>query len=144
MFCSSAGIFPHAFLQLVNGSKNSILNWVMKLSLFMCFFFFFFETPLKGFPFYSPIILALWFRYLQTHIKEVCMYLSSQLFLKTPHETLKSQEKSKLHFSMICRPKFQKNFPSLLNMGQPHGAIELRKQWRNWIFGEIRCRKLLT
>ena len=33
------GIFPSTSLQLVNGSKNSILNRVMKLSLFMCFFF---------------------------------------------------------------------------------------------------------
>ena len=56
------------------------------------------------------------------------MYLSSQLFLKTPHETLKSQEKSKLHFSMICRPEFQNKFTSLFTMGQPHGAIELSKQ----------------
>ena len=35
------GIFQSTFLQLVNGSKNSVLNWVMKLYLFMCFFFFF-------------------------------------------------------------------------------------------------------
>ena len=33
------GIFPSTFLQPVNGSKNSILNWVMKLNLFMCTFF---------------------------------------------------------------------------------------------------------
>ena len=33
------GIFRSTFLQQVNGSKNSILNWVMKLNLFMCFFF---------------------------------------------------------------------------------------------------------
>ena len=62
----------------------------MKLNLFM-FFFKIFEKPLKDFLFYSPIILTLWFRYLQTRIKESCMYLSSQLFFKTPHET---QEKS--------------------------------------------------
>ena len=61
------GIFPSTSLQLVNGSKNSILNRVMKLSLFMCFFLFsVFETPLKDFPFYLPILLILWFRYLQT------------------------------------------------------------------------------
>ena len=88
------GIFPSTFLQPVNGSKNSILNRVMKFNLFMCFFFFFvFETPLNDFPFYSPILLTLWFRYLQTRIKESRMYLSSQLFFKTPNKTLKFQEK---------------------------------------------------
>ena len=34
----SAGIFPSTFPQPVNGSKNSILNWVIKLNLLMCFF----------------------------------------------------------------------------------------------------------
>ena len=36
-----ADIFPSTFLHPINGSKNSILNWLMKLNLFMCFFFFF-------------------------------------------------------------------------------------------------------
>ena len=67
-----------------NGSKNSILNWVMKLSLFMFFVFFFgFETPLKDFQFYSYILLTLRFRYLQTRIKESCIYLSGQIFFKS-------------------------------------------------------------
>ena len=47
------------------------------------------------FRFDSSIILTLWFRYLQTDIKESCIYLSSQLFFKTLHETLKFQEESK-------------------------------------------------
>ena len=81
-----AGIFPSTSLQPVNGSKNSILNWVMKLSLFIeVFSFFVFKTTLKDFPFYSSILFTLWFRYLPTHIKESCIYLSSQLFLKTPN-----------------------------------------------------------
>ena len=37
-----SGIFPSTFLQPVSGSKNSILNWVMKLNLLVFFFFFFF------------------------------------------------------------------------------------------------------
>ena len=64
------GIFPSTFLQPLNGSKNSILNGVTKLNLLMFFFFFVFETPLKDFPFYSTILLTLWFRYLQTCMKE--------------------------------------------------------------------------
>ena len=92
----------------------------------MCFFYetsraFFYETPLKGFAFYSPIILTLWFRYLETHIKEVCMYLSSQLYLKTPHETLKIQGKCKMYFSVICTPKFQKVFRRCLPWDNPTG-----------------------
>ena len=77
-------IFPSTFLQPVNGKKNSILNWVMKLNLFMCLqlnpFFFVFETSLKDFPFCSPILLTLWFRYLQTRIKKTCMYAQTQKF----------------------------------------------------------------
>ena len=49
----------------------------------------------NSFPFCSPIILTLWFRYLQAFIKESCMYFSGQLFFKTSHEILKVQEKSK-------------------------------------------------
>ena len=83
---TKAGIFPNTFIQPVNGSKNSILNELWN-SISSCFFFcFFFEKPLKCFPFYSPI--------LQKRIKESCMYLSSQLFFETPNKTPKFQEKS--------------------------------------------------
>ena len=61
----------------------------------MFFFFFIFETPLKDFSFYSLILLTLWFRYLQTHIKDSYIYLSSQFFFKTPNRTRKFQEKFK-------------------------------------------------
>ena len=107
-------IFPITFLQSVNGSKNPILNRVMKVNLFMCFFLFVFQTPFKDFPFYSPFLLTLWFRYLQTHIKESCMYVFSQLFFKTPHKTLKFKEKSK---PAICRLKFQKKIILCLPWG---------------------------
>ena len=81
-------IFPSPFLQLVNSSKISSLTWVMKLNQLIFFpSFFVFETPLKDFLYYSPIILTFWFRYLQTSIKESCLYLSSQLFFKTQHKT---------------------------------------------------------
>ena len=70
--------FFQALLQPVIGSKNSILNWVMKLSLYMpIFFLFIFENPFKDFPFYSPIFLTFWFRYLKKRIKEIrCQALS--------------------------------------------------------------------
>ena len=48
------GIFLSTFLQPVNGSKNSILNRVMKLNLFMFSLFSF--LFLKN----SPILLTLW------------------------------------------------------------------------------------
>ena len=67
----------------------------MKLNFFV-FFVFVFETLVEDFPVYSPILLlTLWFRYLQTHVKESFVYLSSQLFFKTSHKTLKTHDKSK-------------------------------------------------
>ena len=124
--------FPSTFLQLVSSSKKSILSWVMKLDFFNFFFFFVFETPLKDFPFYSPILLTLWLGNLQTGIKEICMYLSSQPFFKTPHWTLKFQEKcvsqqsAGLHFKV---------FPLVSTMGPPHGAIELSKLKKLYFWG---------
>ena len=89
MGASHAGIFPSTFLQPVNSSKNSILNWIIKLNLFM---YIFFVKPLKDFPVYLLILLTLWLRYLQTRTKANCMYLSCQLF-RTHHKTLKFQQK---------------------------------------------------
>ena len=62
--CHPSGFFPSSSLQPVNGCKNSVLNWVMKLNLLS-------QTPLKIFPFYSLIILTLWFRYLQTQNSKI-------------------------------------------------------------------------
>ena len=87
----SSGIFPSTFMQLVNGSKNSILNWDMKLDLFMLFL----KKPSRiYYSIHLFFLLFLWFRWLQKRKKESCMYLSSQLFLETLYKTLKFQEKS--------------------------------------------------
>ena len=51
--------------------------------------YFLFEKPLKDF---QPILLTLWLRYLQTHIKSSCIYLPNQFFFKTPNKTLKFQQ----------------------------------------------------
>ena len=59
-----SGFFLSNSLQAVNGCKNSVLNWVMRLNLLT-------QTPLKIFPFYSLIILTLWFRYLQTRNSKI-------------------------------------------------------------------------
>ena len=57
------------------------------------------------------------------------MYFSNQLFLKTPHETLKFQEKFKKNvFSSDLQTQISKSFSSLSTMGQTHGAIKLSKQ----------------
>ena len=91
----TGGIFPSPFLQPVNGSKNSIFNWAMKLNLFMvCFFFFFFEKPLKDFhSIHLFFLLFLWFRYLQKRIKESCIFLAN-FSTKLPKKPLKFPEKS--------------------------------------------------
>ena len=47
------------------------------------FFLFCFETTLKNFQVYFFILLTFCFKYLQIHIKECCLYLSSQLFFRT-------------------------------------------------------------
>ena len=70
----------------------------MKLNLFMCFFGGFFVLFLKHLwkIFYSIHLFLLLFG-LDTykHIREKYTYISSQLFFKTTHKTLKFQEKSK-------------------------------------------------
>ena len=73
-----------------------------------------------------------------TQRKVVC--LSSQLLFKTPNKTLKFQEKiiKKMHFTAICRPKFQV-FPSVSTMGSSRRATEITKKEGNWIFGENGC-----
>ena len=40
----------------------------------------------QDFPHLPPILLTLWLRHLKTYIKASCMYLSCQLFLKTPRK----------------------------------------------------------
>ena len=123
-------IFPNTFLQPVNGSKNSILNWVIKLNLFMSFFsFLFLKHPWK--IFHSILLFTLLFglNTIERPIKESYMYLSSQLFFKTPHRTLKFQEESKkMHFPRIWRPKLKKFSLQCLPWGHPHRATELSKQ----------------
>ena len=75
------GIFARTSLQPVNSTKNSILNWVMKLlfCFFVCFavsfsfFFLFLKIPWKIFhSIYLFFLLFLWFRYLKKYIKESC------------------------------------------------------------------------
>ena len=62
-------------------------SWIEFQSLDV--YLFLFEEPLKDFPFYSPIFLTVWLRYLQLRKKKISMYLSFQLFFKTTHKTLK-------------------------------------------------------
>ena len=84
----------------------------------MCVFLLFLKH--KDFPFYSLILITVWFRYLQTHMNESCMYLSCQLFFKTPHETLNSKGNSrKIYFFVIYRLKFQKSSLWCLQQGHP-------------------------
>ena len=80
----------------------------MKLSLFMCLFFFFvFQKALKYFPFYSPTLYTLWLQALQ-------------LFFKTAIKTLQFLENSKkMHLTAICM---------VSTMRSPRGIIKLSKQ----------------
>ena len=59
---TTPGFYPSTFLQLVNGSKNSILNWVLKLNLFKSLQVFFLhvcqQKPKRFF-----IILHHWFKH---------------------------------------------------------------------------------
>ena len=64
-----AGFYPSPFLQSANGSKNSILNWVLKLNLFKSltyFLCFCLEKPCIDFLFFYTIVFTLIsFKYLQ-------------------------------------------------------------------------------
>ena len=134
---------PSTFLQPVNGSKSSILNWVMKLSLFMFCFCFCFEKPLKIFLSYSAIfLLFLWFTYLQKRIKESCMYLSSQLLFETLHRIIKSKIKnqkeservSEIRFPAICVPNFKnselsKEWKTAVGKSSPAGIYLHKVNW---------------
>ena len=103
-----------------------ILNWVMKLNLCVFFFFFVFETPLKDFQCFSPILLALWLRYLQTRVKESCMHLPSQRFFKTSHKTpheIPRKVQEKCVFQQSTGISF-KNIHFSFYHGSPHGATE--------------------
>ena len=101
----------------------------------MFFFVFVFETPLKDFLFFSPILVTLWFRCLQIHIKESCMYLSTQNFSQTPH-TFPNSKKNQ------GKKAFPSNlFPLLSTMGRTQGSTELSKESES--LGKNRCRKVL-
>ena len=79
-------------LQLWNSMPSCVCMYVF-------FFVFVFKKPLKYFPFYSPILLTLWFWYLKTHIQEnknkvVCTALLLNLSSKLP---IKLQNSKKNH-----------------------------------------------
>ena len=84
-----SGIFLSTFLKSVKGSKNSILNWVMKLNLFMLFFFYVFETSLKDFPFYFTYsFYSLVYMLTNTHKGIDCILLSCHVRLSEWIHTL--------------------------------------------------------
>ena len=79
-----AGIFQSTFLQPVNGSKNSILNWVMKHNLFNLIFLvnFSLKLPIK---LYAAVASG---RYVQAML-------------------LHSEKVSEMHLSANWKPKFK-------------------------------------
>ena len=99
----------------------------MEFSFFMYVFFCFLNT-LERFSFHSSILLTLWFRYLQTRIKESCLYLSSQHLFKTPHETVNIQEKC------IFEQSPDLNFKNF-SFGVYHGASQ--SHWTNQTLKEL-------
>ena len=113
--------FPSTCLQPLNGSKNSILNWVMKLSLFICCFSWkTLERFSITFTYSSPM---------------VCMYISSHIFFEFPHKTLKFQQQQqqqqqrqkKIQEKYISMPSGSLNFKNF-PFGAHHVATELSKQ----------------
>ena len=109
---SPFGIFPSTFLQPVSCSKNSILNWVMKINLFHLTLLvnFFFETPHKTLKFQEKITATVdkWYtRYASVVKKSVGNAFSSKL------DTYIS-----------------KNFALIPTMEKPHRDSELSKQQR--------------
>ena len=76
------------FQATVNGSKNSILNWVIKLYLYLLFSFLFLKNPWEIFTLLTYSCCSLVKR-----VNKDSMYLSGQIFFKIPNKTLKLQEK---------------------------------------------------
>ena len=100
----------------------------MKLNLFM--FFLFFKHPWKIF---HSIHLFLFFG-LDTNTN---MYLSSQIFFKTPNETIKFHENSmKKYFPTICRPEIQIIFPQCLPWCQPTEPLNYANSYEIESFGK--------
>ena len=93
----------------------------MKLNqYFHVFFCFFLKNPWKIFG-YIHLLFLLFGWATQTRQKESCMYFSCQLFLKTPHETLKFQQKS-----CHCRQK------------------KYKQTWQNGVFStDIHWKKIM-
>ena len=78
LWYSCPSIFQSTFLQAVNGSKISILNWDMKLNFFGFFLFvcFAFETPSKLFSIlFSLFLLFGSDTYKHAYRKVVCIFL---------------------------------------------------------------------
>ena len=86
-----------AFFQLLFYNWQTVVktqSWIeLSNSISSCAFFLFCYLKHPWKIFHSIYLLFLLF--LQAHIKEGCMYLSSQSFFKTPHKALKFQQKSK-------------------------------------------------
>ena len=103
----------------------------------------FFEKPLKDFPLGSPILYTLQFRHLQTSIKESCVYISSQIFFKVPHKTLKLQNKiqKKLHFQAIWRPNFQNLSIWCPPWGHPKQPLNYVRSKETESLGKNGCRQ---
>ena len=63
----SPGFYPSTFLQPLNGSKNSILNWVLKTNLFKCFFLCLSKKTLDRFIILHHCFYSISLKYLQTN-----------------------------------------------------------------------------
>ena len=100
------------------------------------FFFFFWKNPWKIFR-YIHLLFLLFGWATQTRKKESCMYFSCQLFFKTPHETLKFQQKS-----CFCR---QKRYKQTLQNGLFSTDIHWKKNhvYNLYFCSQKECQKCI-
>ena len=120
-------IFNHREKSIVN---VSILNWVMKLSLFMCFsFFLFLKHPWM--IFHSIHLLFLFFG-LDTykHALRKVAYIFLVNFSPKLSMKLFQENPRKMYFQVICRAKFQNFSLHCLPWGHPAiSKLEMAISW---------------
>ena len=115
-------------LQPVNGSKNSVFNWVVKLNLLMCFFLFCFWNTYERFSilfaYSSDSLVEIFTKH--ASVKGSCIYLSSWLFLKTP--PWNSKIPIKIQQICISQQSADLNFKNV-----PFCVYHWGTPWSHWI-----------
>ena len=132
--------FSSTFLQPINGSKNWILNWFMKLNHFICW------KSLKDFKFYSPIYLSDFFSSSRKCIFQWPGDLNFKI-LYGDNKLSNKQTVKKLNLWRKCLDKSLSMIIALIIMKIFNLRIWQKRLWFYlwfWVYRENRLCSLLT